>query len=165
MGMDVYGTKPTKKSGEYFRNNIWWWRPLWNYCLHMHPDVASKVEDGHSNSGDGLDAEDALKLGLLLKQDIESGVTQKYYEDYTKYINELPLEKCEICKGSGKLSIPPLQALVDELFKSDEPVEKKCGRCNGVGMSESWMKSYPFSVDNVKEFSEFCINSGGFSIC
>ena len=24
--------------------------------------------------------------------------------------------------------------------------------------------NYPFSVDNVKEFSEFCKNSGGFTI-
>ena len=27
MGMDVYGTR----EDTYFRNNIWGWRPLWNY--------------------------------------------------------------------------------------------------------------------------------------
>ena len=26
-------------------------------------------------------------------------------------------------------------------------------------------KHYPFDVDNVKEFAEFCIDSGGFEIC
>jgi hypothetical protein len=28
MGMDVYGKEPKSDKGEYFRNNVWWWRPL-----------------------------------------------------------------------------------------------------------------------------------------
>ena len=27
MGMDVYGRNRCSKEGEYFRNNVWWWRP------------------------------------------------------------------------------------------------------------------------------------------
>ena len=30
---------------------------------------------------------------------------------------------------------------------------------------EDWNKSYPFSESNVKSFADFCINSGGFTIC
>ena len=30
---------------------------------------------------------------------------------------------------------------------------------------KDWGKSYPFSVDNVRRFANFCANSGGFSIC
>lgn len=171
MGMDVYGDKPTKKVGEYFRNNVWWWRPLWNYCLEMHPDIAGKVKDGHSNSGDGLNAEDALKLGMLLRQDVDSGFVNKYAQEYKQYVDNLPLESCYICNGSGSLKITAVQNLVDSLLvssktqESTQSQEKKCGKCDGSGKSESWMKSYPFSVDNVREFSEFCIYSGGFSIC
>ena len=29
----------------------------------------------------------------------------------------------------------------------------------------SMITSYPFSVENVQNFAEFCINSGGFAIC
>lgn len=165
MGMDVYGKSPKKKSGEYFRNNVWWWRPLWNYCRVLHPDIAGKVVDGHSNSGDGLEAEDALKLGLLLKQDIETGVTKKYSEDYEKYINSLPLETCSLCEGKGKITADALTNLVDDILSSSHNQERHCGRCDGSGKSEPWIKSYPFSVDNVQEFADFCINSGGFSIC
>ena len=25
--------------GVYFRNNVWWWRPLWNYCLAVAEDI------------------------------------------------------------------------------------------------------------------------------
>ena len=35
MGMDVYGLEPRKEKGEYFRNNVWWWRPtLGLRCSH-----------------------------------------------------------------------------------------------------------------------------------
>ena len=30
---------------------------------------------------------------------------------------------------------------------------------------KDWNKSYPFSVDHVKEFERFCEKSGGFEIC
>ena len=25
--------------GVYFRNNVWWWRPLWNYCYAVAEDI------------------------------------------------------------------------------------------------------------------------------
>jgi hypothetical protein len=28
MGFDIYGRKPSSDAGKYFRNTIWWWRPL-----------------------------------------------------------------------------------------------------------------------------------------
>ena len=28
--------------GYYFRNNVWWWRPLWSYvCDYIAPDILS----------------------------------------------------------------------------------------------------------------------------
>ena len=30
---------------------------------------------------------------------------------------------------------------------------------------DDWNKSYPFSEDNVRQFANFCANSGGFRIC
>ena len=62
MGMDVYGTEPKNEKGEYFRNNVWWWHPLWSYCQENYPDITASVKKGHDNSGDGLDDEDSTKL-------------------------------------------------------------------------------------------------------
>ena len=42
MGMDVYGKNQTSEKGSYFRNNVWWWRPLWNYCEELHGDITHK---------------------------------------------------------------------------------------------------------------------------
>jgi len=120
MGMDVYGRKPKNKKGEYFRNNVWWWHPLWHYCETVHHDIAQKVEDGHSNSGHGLDASDAYKLGIKLRQDYTSGLALEYEKRYMMDLDQLP--------------------------------------------TDSFSRNYPFSAENVKNFAEFCINSGGFNI-
>jgi tRNA(Phe) wybutosine-synthesizing methylase Tyw3 len=34
MGFDLYGRAPTSDAGKYFRNNIWWWRPL-KVVIHL----------------------------------------------------------------------------------------------------------------------------------
>ena len=43
MGFDVYGKDPDpgSGSGEYFRNNVWWWRPL-----RDNPDFQALVASG-----------------------------------------------------------------------------------------------------------------------
>ena len=35
MGMDVFGLAPKEEKGEYFRNNVWWWRPLWDFVAQI----------------------------------------------------------------------------------------------------------------------------------
>jgi len=52
MGMDVYGIAPIAEVGKYFRNNIWWWHPLWNYVQEVAPHLTEGV-NGHFNDGDG----------------------------------------------------------------------------------------------------------------
>jgi DnaJ-class molecular chaperone len=150
MGMDVYGTKPKNEKGEYFRNNVWWWRPLWNFCLDNYPELAGKVEDGHSNSGFGLNATDSKKLATLIKKDLESGKVHEYRIKREAYINSLPLENCEHCSGTG--------------IRNDEYVKGTCNACSGLGKRKAWATEYPFDVDNVIQFQEFLDNCGGFSI-
>ena len=66
--MDVYGLNPTTTapaqpnhddfdsedwkaywegqslSGQYFRNNVWWWRPLWNYVANLCSEVITEED-------------------------------------------------------------------------------------------------------------------------
>ena len=74
MGMDVYGLNPQLKSekpeidfsnateeqrteyfeamdtfeqqnpGFYFRNNVWWWRPLWDYVCTVCDSVMTEYQ-------------------------------------------------------------------------------------------------------------------------
>ena len=67
MGFDIYGADPVTEEGKYFRNNVWWWRPLANYCLEVAPDATAACTHWHSNDGAGLSAEGALALADALR--------------------------------------------------------------------------------------------------
>ena len=104
--------------GMYFRNNCWWWRPLWDFCYNVAPELISEDlwENGHHNGGAGLNGEDAKLLGEKLLKAISNG----FAEEFKKHHEE---------------------------------------------QEESEEYKYPFDVDNVKAFAEFCLECGGFEIC
>jgi len=158
MGMDVYGRKPKNKKGEYFRNNVWFWHPLWSYCESNYPVVTSKCKDGHSNSGDGLNASDAKKLAKLIKKDLENGKAQLYADQYSEWQQSLPKEPCSPCRGTGVYKCKT----TNDGVEIEE--ERPCGNCDKTGMSEAWAKNYPFALENLKEWQEFLDNCGGFNI-
>ena len=158
MGMDVYGKKATSEEGKYFRNNVWWWRPLANYCQAVAPTIAKKCKHWHTNDGAGLKASDALLLAGMLEAEVESGRCAAYEKEYEAERAALPKETCELCYGTG--------CRTDEVGKKnglDKP--GGCNGCEGTGQKESWDAGYPFSVDNVKEFITFLNHCGGFEIC
>jgi hypothetical protein len=172
MGMDVIGLSATSEKGEYFRNNVWWWRPLWDYCLNEHDDIAGQVEHGHSNDGDGLDAEDSRILGLRLMEDIKAGRVDEYKTNYDLVLSELERVPCQLCNETG---------IRTDAVGIDHKMHEKaldevnaiilgrthgtCNGCNGYGTQAHFATNYPFDVDNVREFAEFLIDCGGFQIC
>lgn len=170
MGMDVMGLNPTEDTGEYFRNNVWWWRPLWNYCVHVAPELCEDV-NGNYNDGDGLDAESSKELARILHNEIASGRTEEYRKAYYNYLSRLPRHRCEHCDGTG---IRTDEVGVDHGMPSRELEPETaallgrshgwCNACAGEGMQEAWDTNYPFSVENVEEFANFVEHSGGFAI-
>ena len=171
MGMDVYGKAPTSEKGSYFRNNVWWWRPLWDYCLENHPSITEGVENGHYNDGDGLDADGAAELGRRLLEDISSGFAEKWQTGYREYIASLPRVTCTHCEGTGirtdNVGVEMgfhTQELEPELAILTGRTHGWCNGCRGEGTKEPWGAQYPFSVENLREFAEFLVASGGFEI-
>ena len=61
--------------GVYFRNNVWWWRPLWAYVVEKCGDFMSDddIGGGAYNDGHEISAEKAFKIGMKLKKLIENG--------------------------------------------------------------------------------------------
>lgn len=150
MGMDVYGKAPANKTGEYFRNNCWWWRPLWQYCEWEARDLAAKVKNAQSNDGDGLGAEDSLALAKALRSALADGRTAKYVETYRQAMESLPMEKCVHCHGNG--------------IRNDRYVKGPCNACYGAGKVKHFGTHYPFSAENVEQFADFLESCGGFEI-
>lgn len=172
MGMDVYGKNPVNETGNYFRRNVWGWRPLWNYVEEMHPEIASLVEHGYSNDGDGLGARNSKKLAKLLREDIFRGVVDTYVETRNKYLAELPKQDCELCAGTGirkdpigveygmpERELPEAQAIILGRTKGT------CNGCNNEGKKDDWALSYYLEADDISEFADFLESCGGFEIC
>lgn len=155
MGMDVIGRSPISETGRYFRNNVWWWRPLWQYCELVAPDVIPKGNLGHSNDGWGLGHRASVALAARLDSAIREGHTAAYEQARQEYLASLPLTPCDICGATGKRATPPAIG----------PGELPCNGCGGTGSQPNFETNYPFSVENVRKFAAFLRDCGGFRIC
>ena len=152
--------------GDYFRSNVWWWRPLASYVINYTGCVdENDAEMWSTNDGHEVDHETAQQIHNQLQVLIESGHTQKFQDDYEK---------------ERKIAEEHNDKVEKELKKFCDSVEKKLGKTNlapndfpkadkekwdKIYNKRKWSASYPFSVEHVKEFAEFCRFSGGFKIC
>lgn len=158
MGMDVYGKEAISEKGTYFRANVWYWHPLWEFCCTLRPSLEDEVPYGHSNDGDGLDGENAIQLSELLTDSLSSGFALRYITERQEILDKLPLEECQFCEGTG--------IRTDEVGVSLEMPEKKtCNGCQGKGQKKSFETNYHIDAETIKEFAEFLKDCGGFEIC
>ena len=104
--------------GVYFRNNVWYWRPLWNYVYSLCHDFISKerFDSGHNNCGEQFTHDEAKTIARRIRREINNGNAEAYVQLYT------------------------------------------------IG-NETNDNMYPCDVDNMREFADFCHDSGGFEIC
>ena len=157
MGMDVMGRAPSNEVGEYFRRNVWGWRPLWNYVEDMHLDIAQKVEHAQSNDGDGLDADDAVELSARLYADLADGAAERYIKERDAELSAMPDESCEWCNGTGTRT--------DNVGVEMGMVERRwCNGCDGKGSRRPFAALYSLDTTDIRDFAEFLATCGGFSI-
>lgn len=67
MGMDVYGRNPKSKDGEYFRANVWSWRPIHELIEKANVLPQKMLEEMAFNDGAGPDDEQALLLAAAIE--------------------------------------------------------------------------------------------------
>ena len=141
-----------ENAGVYFRNNVWWWRPLWDYVNQVCSKTLSETdyEAGHCNSGYEINKEQCKEISRILAEELLSGRTKEYKEAREKTLKALPLVQCVHCNGTGQ--------------RNDEVVQGECNGCTGKGEVKHFDTSYPFDIDNVVQFQKFVCNSGGFAI-
>ena len=145
--------------GSYFRNNVWWWRPLWDFICGYCDEILTEedAEQGHSNSGHIIDEEKALAIARILENLIDDGEVEDYAKERQAMLDAEPDEECTYCEGTGRRKVGE--------GTTKGPRTNKCNVCDGKGSSRPFNSMYPFSKDNVKEFAEFAAQSGGFEIC
>ena len=67
MGFDVFAINEEQENN-YFRNNCWWWRPMWKICWVIGAINEHQHEEGSWNNGYEFDEEDALKIHTTIEK-------------------------------------------------------------------------------------------------
>jgi len=197
MGFDLYGLNPKLKSerptidwknhtkaeadqyfkdvekfeqenpGYYFRNNVWWWRPLADFVLWLaDEELDDKDREGwHSNGGHRVEEDIALKIADLLEEAIEQGAVQKMEEENKKIMDKAREHNKKVDEKHKELrKIVEEKTGKKDLAPKDYP-EPFYSQWSDIQKMTDYKAHYPFSLDNVKEFINFCRASGGFEIC
>lgn len=172
MGMDVYGKNPTTEVGAYFRRSVWGWHPLWSMCEDLFPELAGKVECGHSNGGDGLSAVDSEALADALVGAVADGRIVEWIDNRQKMVADLPMETCRICDSTGIRTDDMGQQTGqhDRALSPEQAVVLGrefgwCNGCDGVGWRAPFAASYSVQVDDAVDWAGFLRSCGGFEIC
>ena len=141
MGFDLSG-----QSGNYFRNNVWYWRPLWQYIVQTC-DIPEKTA-GYYNDGVLVGKKTCERIVRVIEALLEDNLVDIYAKEYKRRQDVLPDETCTYCKGEG----------------IRKGVQGLCNGCRGKGTVRPWSTQYPFTVENVREFVSFVKDSDGFRI-
>tara|TARA_R100000995_G_scaffold76504_1_gene46152 strand:+ start:152 stop:748 length:597 start_codon:yes stop_codon:yes gene_type:complete len=153
--------------GHYFRNNVWWWRPLANYVLQLMENEFTGKEQAswHHNDGYEVSEEQAKKIADKLEKELKTNrvktieefykVKMKKAEEENKIVGQKHEElKKIVAEKTGKNNLVPRE--YPEPFNS---------QWNDIQKQFNYDSSYPFSEENVIDFMKFCRSSGGFQIC
>ena len=173
--------------GAYFRNNVWWWRPLWELVCSVSDDILSEedIERGFSNDGHCITSDKAIDVGNRLFKLLDNSSIDKLIKVREDFLKELPMEECHCCDGVGVRKgwqgwkskkewlkhHKSLEPIKDSTLPANENVSyeqahssKGCNACHGKGEVDHFLKSYHLNKKNVRDFAMFCLKSGGFTI-
>ena len=153
--------------GNYFRNNVWWWRPLWTFtCDHCADFLTEDDMNGGCYNDSYIITEDkAVAIAERLYEALKEPETQEYLDNHMKVMekakkhNEMieqekkALDEIAVAI-TGDKDVAPIDYPKDLKKKFDELMKKR-----------DWASSYPINRENIENFARFAEQSGGFSIC
>ena len=153
--------------GYYFRNNVWWWRPLADFVLWLADEEFTEEERSrwHDNGGYRVDEKKAKVIAELLEASIDEGIAKRMEDENKRKMKKAKLDNLEVQKKHDELQMIVKQKTgKDNLVPADYP-EPFNSQWNDIQKLTNYEAHYPFSVENVKDFAKFCRESGGFEIC
>ena len=166
MGFDLYSTgNHTSEKGEYFRNNVWHWRRLADFVIEQTGVIEEQdKEHWQFNNGHEVSGEVAKQIAQQLKHLIKDGTVSKAIKEVEeeekkaernnvqiKKLHEMLRDKVE--KETGKKNLAPI----------DYP-EVDHDTWEWIQKRYDYGSSYPFTMENIEEFIQFCEDSNGFTI-
>tara|TARA_R100001510_G_C7587932_1_gene158601 strand:- start:162 stop:635 length:474 start_codon:yes stop_codon:yes gene_type:complete len=70
--------------GAYFRNSVWYWRPLWKYVCKVCNLSTDVYQQGNRNEGYKVDEAVAKDIAVTLFLLLERGEVDRYAKEYSK---------------------------------------------------------------------------------
>ena len=136
---EEYEAEQDDNPGSYFRSNVWWWRTMWMYVYFNSEDILTEedYENCQHNSGHEISEEKATALAKRMLEHIESGEAKGFEEHHKKEMSDAKMNNEKIKAETGE----------------------------SYGDNWDWRGDYPFDVNQLREFAEFCSQSGGFRVC
>jgi len=154
----------TSQSGTYFRNNVWWWRPLAHYVLEETKIISEdKKESWGYNDCSEVSQKEAEMIAKQLRYLIKTGHTKRYEAQWEARRKTLEVHNDKVEKELEEHCQDVYKKLGKTVAPKDFP-KKDHDKWEKIYNKRNSDASYPFSVENVKEFAEFCENCGGFTI-
>lgn len=135
MGMDVYGRKPDSTAGEYFRANVWSWRPIHALIVGLCSDF--------------LDEETVEAIGY------NDGAGPTDQQTCTEMASRFELWMEHHVQGL-ELEMPGIRIKKDGRFVSEEELAEN--------PDIETRTPYEVEDEHLKEWIEFLRHCGGFEV-
>ena len=167
MGFDLYSLGNHKtETGEYYRQSVWGWRRLADFVCEQTGVIAEDDKKfWQSNDGHEISEQEAKQIATQLKALIKDGTVSKAIQEveeeseqseknnkFVEICHKMLREKVE--RETGKTNTAP----------ADYPKEDH-DTWEWIQRKYSYGSSYPFTMEQVESFIEFCEQSNGFRIC
>jgi len=167
MGFDLYSLGNHKtETGEYYRQSVWGWRRLADFVCEQTGVIAEDNKKfWQSNDGHEVSEQEAKQIATQLKALIKDGTVSKAIREveeeseqaernnkFVEICHKMLREKVE--REVGKVNLAP----------ADYPKEDH-DTWEWIQRKYSYGSSYPFTMEQVESFIEFCEQSNGFRIC
>jgi len=153
--------------GNYFRANVWGWRPLWQFVCEFCSDFLSEkdMRAGDFNDGMKICKTKAKKIAARIRRLRRDGTLVKY--------SLIKTEIYELARKHNKIIQEELEEyqnyVTDQLNDKDivpaNYPKKYKDKWSRIYSKKDWNGSYPFHLENIVDFGKFCEESGGFEIC
>jgi len=149
MGMDVYGTNPKKEIGEYFRNNIVSWNPLWDTIYEISGNIITKEQEeaGHYN--------EHSKISQKQTKQIVKKIELFLFNNWTEE---------DLCNRDIKTHVKSKLEYFYKKFQDLDRYPSIVATAKQYKLNISIQNLDDF-VNNFMKFYVFLRNCGGFKIC
>lgn len=164
---DAVDKYESRVKGDYFRANVWWWRPIWNFVTNYCDDILSDkdIEKGSFNDGHFINKAKSKKIASRIKTLIKDGTAKKIEDEYNTLSEKARKHNSKVDAMLDDLKEEVIkETKKDNIVPSDYPKKFK-DRWDEIYKMRSWADSYPFDVEYLESFADFSEQSGGFEIC